>query len=83
MPKIGHATKDENGKYKNGISGDQTKVEVYIREWYNRPWSHIIRAKDKDMREKLAKDMEYSCNNDLLGYDQNQRNSALVLARKV
>lgn len=83
MPKIGHATKDENGKYKNGTSGDQTKVEVYIREWYNRPWSHIIRAKDKDMREKLAKDMEYSCNNDLLGYDQNQRNSALVLARKV
>ena len=83
MPKIGHACKDENGKYKNGKAGDQTKVEVYIREWYNRPWSHIIRANDNVMRNKLAICMERACNNEKLGYNQNKRNTLLTQARKV
>ena len=80
---IGQASKDENGTYKNGKSGDQTKVEVYIRTWYNRPWSHVIRFNDATMREKVAICMEHSCNNNLIGYDQNQRNTLLTQARKV
>ena len=72
---IGHASKDENGAYKNGQAGDQTKQEVYIRTWYNRPWNVILRAKDSIVREKIAKAMELACKNDKIGYDQNQRNT--------
>lgn len=72
---IGHASKDENGTYKNGIAGDQTNQEVYIRTWYNRPWNVILRAKDSKVREKIAEAMELACKNSNLGYDQYQRNT--------
>lgn len=72
---IGHACKNENGTYKDGQAGDQTKVEVYIRTWYNRPWNVILRAKDNFVREKIAKAMEMACKNEQLGYSQLTRNS--------
>ncbi len=72
---IGHACKNENGTYKDGQAGDQTKVEVYIRTWYNRPWNVILRAKDNLVREKIAKAMELACQNDKIGYSQLQRNT--------
>lgn len=80
---IGHAAKDEKGKYSAGIAGDQTKAEVYTRTWYNRPWNCIVRAKDSSVRNKIAEAMEKACANDKIGYDQNQRNTLLTLARKV
>lgn len=81
--KIAHAASDERGKYYGGKAGDQTGTEVYIRTWYNRPWNVILRAKDDAMREKIAIAMERLCANDKIGYDQNQRNTALAEARKV
>lgn len=72
---IGHACKNEQGTYKNGQVGDQTKVEVYIRTWYNRPWNVILRAKNKNVREKLAQAMEMACKNESIGYAQNTRNT--------
>lgn len=72
---IGHACKNENGTYKDGQAGDQTKVEVYIRTWYNRPWNVILRAKDNLVREKIATAMELACKNDKIGYSQLQRNT--------
>ena len=72
---IGHACKNENGTYKDGHAGDQTKVEVYIRTWYNRPWNVILRAKDNLVREKIATAMELACKNDKIGYSQVTRNS--------
>lgn len=72
---IGHACKNENGTYKDGQAGDQTKVEVYIRTWYNRPWNVILRAKDNLVREKIAKAMEMACKNEQLGYSQATRNT--------
>ena len=80
---IGQASKDENGKYSNGSSGDQTQAEVYTRTWYNRPWNFIIRAKDENVRNKIAIAMENACSNNMIGYDQNQRNTLLTLARNV
>lgn len=73
--KIGHASKDENGKLKGGAAGDQTGKEVCTRLWYDRPWSCVIRAKSDSIREKIAVAMEHACKNDLIGYDQNQRNT--------
>lgn len=76
--RIGNASKDENKKYVNGKAGDQTHEEVYIREWYNRPWNLIIRAKNNSDAEKIAVLMEQACANDNIGYDQNERNSLLA-----
>lgn len=72
---IGHACKNEHNTYKDGQAGDQTKVEVYIRAWYNRPWNVILRAKNKDVREKIAQAMEMACKNEQIGYSQLTRNT--------
>ena len=80
---IGHASIDENGKANNGVAGDQTKKEVCTRNWYNKSWSVLIRAKDANMAEKMAKAMEQACANDKVGYDQYQRNTLYVQAQKV
>ena len=80
---IAHASKDENGRYSGGKAGDQTGLEVCIRSWYNRPWSHVIRFKDTHTANKVAEAMERAAKNDHVGYDQNQRNTLLTEARKV
>lgn len=82
-PKIGHATHDENGHLWGGKAGDQGNSEVFIRHWYNRPWTVVIRFKDPEMAERNAIAMERACANDNIGYDQYQRNTALKEARKV
>ena len=72
---IAHASRDENKQYKNGQAGDQDGLEVCIRTWYNRPWTLVLRAKNINVREKIAHAMELACANPSLGYDQWQRNT--------
>ena len=74
--RIGHASIDENGKIKNGAAGDQTGKEVCIRNWYNhnKKWV-VLRCKDPQKREKIAKATELACANNDIGYDQWQRDS--------
>lgn len=79
---IGHASQDENKKLKGGNAGDQTGKEVYTREWYNRPWNVVLRPKSTAVGKKIAKAMKMACNNNNIGYDQNQRNTVLTQARK-
>lgn len=81
--KIAHASLSEKGGTKNGNAGDQTGKEVCIRTWYSKPWQYVIRFKDASMREKVATAMEHACNNNNIGYDQNQRNTLLTKARGV
>ena len=83
MVQIAHAAKNEKGTFKEGKRGDQTKKEVCIRDWYNRPWNFVIRAANPAMREKIAYAMEGAAKNDNLGYSQLDRNSALLEAVKV
>lgn len=73
MIKIGMAAKDERGKYSGGIPGDQTRQEVYIRSWYNRPWDRVIRLNDPERAERLAAATEAICNNEYVGYSQSTR----------
>ncbi len=80
---IGHASSDERGKYSGGQAGDQNGREVYIREWYNRPWNVVMWAKDANVREAMAKAMEQACANDHIGYDQGQRTTLYDALRKV
>ncbi len=79
--KIGHASIDENRKAKGGNAGDQTKKEVCTRTWYNKPWTSVIRPKDGNVAEKIAKAMEQACSNDKIGYDQYQRTTLYTLAK--
>lgn len=81
MIKIGQASRDERGRYSDGIAGDQDGREVLIREWYNRPWNKVLRCKDTAKAEKIATAMEKACRNDNIGYDQNQRTTLYSLAK--
>ena len=56
--KIGHASQDERKKARGGAAGDQTKTEVYSRNWYGHPWHTVFRPKDATVAEKIAKAME-------------------------
>ena len=51
---IGHASIDENGNAAYGSAGDQTKKEVCTRNWYNKSWDVVLRAKDPKVAEKMA-----------------------------
>lgn len=83
MVKIAHASLDETGHIKNGKAGDQTRKEVCVRTWYNKPWTCVIRFHDPDMREKVAIAMENAARNDNIGYDQHQRNTLLTAVRRL
>jgi len=78
---IGHASIDENRSIKNGEAGDQTGKEVCIRNWYSSNWSYVLRCKDKNKAEIMAKACEAACNNPYIGYDQNERNNLYKVAK--
>lgn len=75
---IANSGKDENGKYSGGKAGDQTTHEWEIRSWYNRPWNCVLRHPDQAVREDIALLAEHGAANDLIGYDQSQRNTFSV-----
>nr|DAN14227.1 MAG TPA: hypothetical protein [Bacteriophage sp.] len=81
MIKIGQASRDERGRYSGGIAGDQDGKEVSIRGWYNRPWNKVLRARNSNIAEKIATAMEKACENNCIGYDQNQRTTLYSLAK--
>lgn len=79
--KIGHASKDENGKINRGTAGDQTGKEVCTRNWYAGGWTVLLRPKSSKVAEKMAKACEAGCANKKIGYDQNQRNTLRTKAK--
>ena len=81
--RIGHASKDENGKGTGGVAGDQTGKEVCIRSWYNGGWNFVARAKSADVAERMAAACEAACANGNVGYDQGGRNTLRAEAEKV
>ena len=81
MAKIGHSSLDENRKTKGGKAGDQTGREVTTGSWYAKSWSYVLRAKDKNIAERMAKACEDGCANPALGYDQLQRNTLRTQAK--
>lgn len=81
--RIGHASIDEHGSSRGGQFGDQTGKEVCIRQWYNKNWTVLLRAKDEKIAERMASVCESCCSNRNIGYDQNQRNTLHDEARAV
>lgn len=80
---IGHASIDERGKGRGGVTGDQTGKEVCIRTWYSKGWAYVLRCKDPAKAEKMAASCEQACQNENIGYDMNQRNTLNTEAKKV
>lgn len=81
---IGSARIDENGKISGGSAGDQTAKEVSTQNWYihNKGWI-VLRPKNFEIANLIADDMVSACDNNNIGYDQNQRNTLYKDAEKV
>lgn len=81
--KVGSARINEFGEISGGVAGDQTGKECMIEDCYIHPlgWV-IIRAKKEEARKKIAQDMVYICNNDLIGYDQPKDESLFEVAKR-
>lgn len=72
---IVHSSIDENRKARGGKAGDQTGREVCTRSWYSKPWGMVLRCKNQAIAKK-ARDIAIKlANSNLVGYDQNERNS--------
>lgn len=71
--KIGHASIDEQGRISGGKVGDQTGKEIFIRNWYNKPWNVYLECTDKKLANNASNYMDQICNDDNYGYDQGQR----------
>ena len=72
MVKLGHSSISENGTI-NGKPGDQTGGEVTTRSYYDKSWLYVYRPTSINLAEALVKSMYNACNNDNIGYGQNDR----------
>lgn len=82
MVYFGSARIDENGHASGGAAGDQTGKEVSTQKYYmhEKGWN-VLRAKEPQVREAIALDMEFACANNNIGYDQNQNQTLYQVAK--
>lgn len=69
----GWASIDERGRASGGKAGDQTGREVKTGPWYYFGQEYVLRWKSRELAAKAAKICKAICNNNKVGYDQNQR----------
>lgn len=80
---IVHASIDENRNTKGGNAGDQTGKEVCIATFNpNRGWNAVLRPTKTRIAELMVKKGVKLANSNLVGYDQNQRNTLHDLMQK-
>lgn len=81
---IGSARGDENGSAHGGKPGDQTGREVSTQAWYkhSKGW-RVFRAKNPEVAEKIAYDMQAACDNPHIGYDQYDRLTLYAVSEPV
>lgn len=71
---IGSARIDENGRAHGGRAGDQTGNEVSTQNWYKHSKGWVcLRPKSATAAEKIAEAMQHACDNQKIGYDQDER----------
>ena len=80
---ISNSGSDENGAYSGGQAGDQTGKEWRMRDWYNRPWTCVLRYPDQKVALKLAQLAIDAALNDHIGYDQSQNRTYLAQLKTV
>ena len=80
---ISNSGSDENGSYSGGQAGDQTGKEWRMRDWYDRPWSCVLRYPDQKVALKIAQLAIDAALNDHIGYDQSQNRTYLAQLKAV
>ena len=80
---ISNSGSDERGQYTGGQAGDQTGKEWRMRDWYNRPWSCVLRYPDQRVALKIAQLAIDAALNDRIGYDQSQNRTYLKQLKAV
>ena len=80
---ISNSGSDENGAYSGGQAGDQTGKEWRMRDWYNRPWTCVLRYPDQKVALKIAQLAIDAALNDHIGYDQSQNRTYLTQLKSV
>ena len=65
----------ENGKAVGGIRGDQTGKEVKVGIYYNFGQNIVIRFRDIEKGRMLGKIAKGVANSNIVGYNQNDRES--------
>lgn len=80
---IGSARIDENGKISGGAAGDQTGKEVSTQAFYmhSKGW-YALRPKSATHANAIAAAMSQACENNNIGYDQNQREGVITNVKK-
>lgn len=73
--KISNSGGDQKGGARGGAAGDQTGNEWVIKNWYNRPWDCVLRYPNTQIGQWIALLGIEAANNNLVGYDQNQRDT--------
>ena len=81
MAQIGHSSINEKNRTTGGKAGDQTGREVVKTSYFKRSWNYVLRAKDKNIAEKMAQACEAGCDNPAIGYGQDHRNSLRTQAK--
>ena len=80
--RIGHASRGSGGRINDPIKGDNDGKEVCFSTFNNkRGWNFVLRAKDKNVAERMALACEAGCMNDSIGYCQARRNSLRTQAK--
>ena len=72
--KLGHARISEKGTVE-GVAGDQTGHEVEISDWYNGGWLAVYRPNAFQDAIYIADTCIAACNNNNIGYSQEDRYS--------
>jgi hypothetical protein len=80
---IANSGSDERGRASGGQQGDQTGREWCIREWYNRPWSCVLRYPDLNVAKLIAELATEGATNNNIGYDQSRRTTFWNELKKV
>ena len=78
MVRVSNCGHDENNRYSGGKAGDQSGTEWYLLPWYkysNGGWNYVLRWKDEELANLFADLAIEAAQNDLVGYDQGQRNT--------
>lgn len=80
------ASIDENGKIAGGIAGNQNGKELNTCNVYyspSKPWLFSVVPLNEEVRAEINRQSKAGVKNPYIGYDQYQRNTILIQAKKV
>lgn len=83
MTKVSNCGHDENWRYSGGVAGDQVGSEWYVRDWYYFNQNVVLRHPDAKVRATIAEMARAAAENNLVGYDQSQRETFWQQLKKV